>query len=170
MVQELESKPSVEQIAVVEKDAVIPQRAGDLHLLDDYGNTRRIPIPSEDPNDPLNFTKWRKLGILVSCCWFSIFSLALVGGIGPIIPVFLELYLPQGKSVDEIISLSTYPSVTMACGRLILNIVTYYNVLTASRSVHHPAIVNDVWSPTNLPRLLCCHHRFQHWCREKHHF
>jgi hypothetical protein len=94
------------------------QRAGDLNLLDDYGNTRRIPIPTSDPNDPLNFSKWRKLGILVSCCWFSIFSLVLVGGVGPIIPTFMEMYLPQGKTPEQIVSLSTYPSVTMAAGKL----------------------------------------------------
>jgi hypothetical protein len=94
------------------------QRAGDLNLLDDHGNTRHIPIPTTDPNDPLNFSKWRKLGILVSCCWFSIFSLVLVGGVGPIIPAFMEMYLPQGKTPEQIVSLSTYPSVTMAAGEL----------------------------------------------------
>jgi hypothetical protein len=91
-------------------------RAGDLNLVDGNGNARRIPIPTADPSDPLNFSKWRKLGILVSCCWFSIFSLVLVGGIGPIIPVFMEMYLPQGKTPEQIVSLSTYPSVTMAAG------------------------------------------------------
>jgi hypothetical protein len=95
-----------------------PNRAGDLNLVDDHGNARRIPIPTADPNDPLNFSKWRKLGILASCCWFSIFSLVLVGGVGPIIPVFMEMYLPQGKTTEEIVSLSTYPSVTMAAGKL----------------------------------------------------
>lgn len=94
-----------------------PQRAGDLTLLDDHGNTRRLPIPTTDPNDPLNFNKWQKLGILVSCCWFSIFSLVLVGGVGPIIPTFMEMYLPQGKTPEQIVSLSTYPSVTMAAGQ-----------------------------------------------------
>jgi hypothetical protein len=81
------------------------------------GNTRRIPIPTGDPNDPLNFGKVQKLGILVSCCWFSIFSLFLVGGLGPIIPVFMDLYIPQGKTGEQIVSLSTYPSVAMAAGK-----------------------------------------------------
>jgi hypothetical protein len=95
-----------------------PNRAGDLNLIDDNGATRRIPIPTNDPNDPLNFSKWRKLGILVSCCWFSIFSLVLVGGVGPIIPVFMGMYIPQGKTPEEVVSLSTYPSVTMAAGKI----------------------------------------------------
>ena len=29
-----------------------------------------VPQPSNDPNDPLNFTKWQKIGIVFSCCWF----------------------------------------------------------------------------------------------------
>lgn len=31
---------------------------------------QRIPVASADPNDPLNFSKWRKLGILITTCWF----------------------------------------------------------------------------------------------------
>jgi hypothetical protein len=103
---------------VQDAEAKVSQRAGDLNLLDEHGNTRRIPIPTSDPNDPLNFSKWRKLGILVSCCWFSIFSLFLVGGLGPIIPVFMDMYLPQGKTAEQIVSLSTYPSVAMAAGEI----------------------------------------------------
>ncbi|KAF2014449.1 MFS general substrate transporter [Aaosphaeria arxii CBS 175.79] len=107
-----------EQIEVAKQSANGSGRAGDVNLVDGEGNIRRIPIPSDDPNDPLNFNKWRKLGILVSCCWFSIFSLVLVGGIGPIIPVFLEMY--PGKSVTDVVGLSTYPSVTMACGAFVI--------------------------------------------------
>jgi hypothetical protein len=119
MAEVLDEKQAAQRIESIEHAKLnVPQRAGDLNLLDSEGNTRRIPIPTSDPNDPLNFSKWRKLGILVSCCWFSIFSLVLVGGIGPIIPVFLGLYLPTGKSVEQVISLSTYPSVTMAAGKL----------------------------------------------------
>jgi hypothetical protein len=105
----------IEQVEDVERKSHQP--AGDLHLLDEHGNTRRIPIPTGDPNDPLNFGKVQKLGILVSCCWFSIFSLFLVGGLGPIIPVFMDLYIPQGKTGEQIVSLSTYPSVAMAAGK-----------------------------------------------------
>jgi len=43
---------------------------GDVVLVDGEGHLRRVPIPSDDPNDPLNYSKWRKLGILICCCWF----------------------------------------------------------------------------------------------------
>lgn len=98
----------------------LPKHAGDVSLVDSNGQVRRIPIPSADPNDPLNFNKWRKLGIIVCCCWLSVFSLVLVGGLGPIIPVFLRLYAPEGYAVAEIINLTTYPSLVMACGAFII--------------------------------------------------
>lgn len=42
---------------------------GDL-LVDASGDILRLPIPSADPNDPLNFTNWEKTGVILSCCWF----------------------------------------------------------------------------------------------------
>ena len=44
--------------------------AGNVVLMNSMGEIRRVPIPSSSPNDPLNFSKYRKLGILVCCCWF----------------------------------------------------------------------------------------------------
>ena len=44
--------------------------AGDALLVTADGQVRKLPIPSNDPNDPLNFTKWEKLAIVVACCWF----------------------------------------------------------------------------------------------------
>nr|OQO21698.1 hypothetical protein B0A51_11547 [Rachicladosporium sp. CCFEE 5018] len=37
---------------------------GNVELVDRQGHIRRIPVPSSDPNDPLNFSKWRKAGAL----------------------------------------------------------------------------------------------------------
>lgn len=53
----------------------VSKPTGDVTLLDAAGHVRRVPTPSSDPNDPLNMDKWRKLGVIVTCCWFSIFSL-----------------------------------------------------------------------------------------------
>jgi MFS family permease len=91
--------------------------SGNVTLLDSEGNVRRIPVPSSDPNDPLNMHKWRKCGILVACCWYSIFSLVLVGGAGPILPFWIQEYSPEGKDPEEIVKLTTYPSLVMALGK-----------------------------------------------------
>lgn len=91
--------------------------SGDVTLVDAEGNVRRIPVPSSDPNDPLNMSKWRKCGILITCCWYSIFSLVLVGGAGPILPFWIEEYTHEGKDAEEIVKLTTYPSLVMALGK-----------------------------------------------------
>ena len=87
-----------------------------VNLLDDEGNVRRVPIPSADPNDPLNMNKWRKMGIIVTCCWYSIFSLVLVGGAGSILPFFIQEYAPMGYPAEEVVKLTTYPSLDMDMG------------------------------------------------------
>lgn len=47
--------------------------AGNAFLVGGHGEVRLVPIPSANPNDPLNFTKWKKYGIIVACCWFCKF-------------------------------------------------------------------------------------------------
>ncbi|GAC94368.1 transporter [Pseudozyma hubeiensis SY62] len=92
--------------------------ATNVQLVDDNGETQRWPIPSSSPRDPLNYNKWRKLGIVISCCWFSIFSLALIGGLGPIMSTFYGLYHEQGP--EKVTWLSTLPSVMVGLGNLIV--------------------------------------------------
>lgn len=90
--------------------------SGNVTLVDAAGRIRRIPIPSSDPNDPLSLSKWRKMGVVVTCCLYSIFSLTLVGGAGPILPSWIALYAPQGIGVQKVVNLTTYPSLIMAFG------------------------------------------------------
>ncbi|EPQ26649.1 uncharacterized protein PFL1_05970 [Pseudozyma flocculosa PF-1] len=89
-----------------------------VRLVDKDGHTQRWPLASNDPRDPLNFGKWTKLGIVVSCCWLSIFSLALAGGLGPIMGTFYQMYHEKGPA--EVTLLSTLPSVMIGVGNLIV--------------------------------------------------
>lgn len=50
---------------------------GDALLLDKHGKIRRLPIPSNDPNDPLNYKTWEKAATIFCCCWFSTIISAL---------------------------------------------------------------------------------------------
>lgn len=114
----LEDKTATEErLEIVDGKRVDVPVNGNVNLLDNDGNVRRIPMPSADPNDPLNMNKWRKLGIIVTCCWYSIFSLILVGGAGPILPFFIAEYTHEGYEVEEIVKLTTYPSLVMALGK-----------------------------------------------------
>ncbi|KAG8628572.1 hypothetical protein KVT40_004445 [Elsinoe batatas] len=111
----------IEQLEVLDKaKAQANGGSGDVQLIGEDGSIRRIPIPSSNPNDPLSFSKWRKLGILFACCWFSIFSLVLVGGLGPILSTFFALYGPEGGSTQEVVNLTTFPSLVMAFGAFLI--------------------------------------------------
>lgn len=107
-----------ERLEVIDGKRIDVPVNGNVDLLDGDGNVRRIPVPSADPNDPLNMNKWRKLGIIITCCWYSIFSLILVGGAGPILPFFIGEYAQDGYAVEEIVKLTTYPSLVMALGNM----------------------------------------------------
>ena len=43
---------------------------GNALLVDKHGAVRKVPVPSGNPNDPLNFKPWEKWGVIVTCCWF----------------------------------------------------------------------------------------------------
>ncbi|KAJ5144555.1 hypothetical protein N7448_001947 [Penicillium atrosanguineum] len=107
------------QIDFVEDVEPHDNKNGDL-LVDAAGSVQRLPVPSDDPNDPLNFTVWEKAGVIVSCCWFSIMSLSVVGGLGAILGVFFNLYIPQGHTPDQVVSLTTYPSLFVGIGNYLI--------------------------------------------------
>ncbi|PLB51333.1 MFS general substrate transporter [Aspergillus steynii IBT 23096] len=109
-------KPTVE----LAEDADIQKNNTDKILVDSDGCVQRLPIPSADPNDPLNFTFWEKLGVVVSCCWFSSMSLSVVGGLGAILDVFIQMYTADGRSVNEVVWLSTFPSLFVGIGNFLI--------------------------------------------------
>jgi len=133
---------------------------GDLQLINTIGEIRRIPIPSSDPNDPLNYSKWRKMGILICCCWFSIFSLFLVGGLGNILGVFIGLYAPSGKSVQQVVNLTTYPSLVMAFGKTIMFHQLLHPLTHIDRQFSHSSPDHDVRSTTHLLGMFYSPARF----------
>ncbi|KAL4807499.1 major facilitator superfamily domain-containing protein [Aspergillus unguis] len=96
-------------------------------LVDSDGQVQRLPVPSKDPNDPLNFTQWEKVGIIVSCCWFSTISLSLIGGLGAILDVFLQMYGKEGRSTNEIVWLTTFSSLFIGVGELSFHSVSEAN-------------------------------------------
>ncbi|KAL4953771.1 major facilitator superfamily domain-containing protein [Aspergillus filifer] len=89
-------------------------------LVNSDGHVQRLPIPSKDPNDPLNFTKWEKTGIIVSCCWFSAMSLSLVGGLGAFLETLMEMYMKEGRTANEIVWLTTFPALFVGVGNFLV--------------------------------------------------
>ncbi|KAF3391439.1 hypothetical protein F1880_007430 [Penicillium rolfsii] len=93
--------------------------SGQVILTAADGEIQRIPHPSDSPNDPLNWPVWRKRGLIFVCCWFSLFSLVLVGGTGPFLETLIVEYAAT-KSAAQVVGLSTYPSLVMALGNLLI--------------------------------------------------
>ncbi|KAH8901076.1 MFS general substrate transporter [Thozetella sp. PMI_491] len=93
---------------------------GNALLVDKNGNIRRLPIPSNNPNDPLNFTWWEKFSVIFCCCWFSVNGLALAGSLGPILGTFFQLYGPDGYGENDIPLLLSVPSMCIGLGNYII--------------------------------------------------
>ncbi|EUC43019.1 hypothetical protein COCMIDRAFT_7490 [Bipolaris oryzae ATCC 44560] len=93
---------------------------GNAFLVREDGQIRKIPVPSSNPNDPLNFSRWEKYGIIFCCCWFSIMGLSIAGGLGAILNVFFQMYVPQGYTADEIVFLITLPTLCIGLGNYII--------------------------------------------------
>lgn len=109
---------------------------GEVVLVADSA-VQRIPVASADPNDPLNYSKLRKFGVMVTTCWFckscqsrdrliaetdnqtAIFSLLSLAGLGSFFNTLFHLY-GADHTPDEIVGLSTYPTMLMAVGCLVL--------------------------------------------------
>lgn len=47
-------------------------------------------------------------------------SLALIGGLGAILGVFMEMYLPQGHTVSQVVWLLTLPSLFIGLGNFLI--------------------------------------------------
>lgn len=47
-------------------------------LYDDHGNVRNLPVPSCDPNDPLNFGIWRQRLVLLAVCMYGIAGFGVI--------------------------------------------------------------------------------------------
>lgn len=120
---------------IEEKHQHIQHIAGSALLIDKNGTVRKLPIPSNNPNDPLNWKGWEKAVVIFCCCWFcesehsakqpettniglaAFNSLAITSGLGAVLEVFFGLYAPQGYGVSDITLLLTLPSLCIGLGR-----------------------------------------------------
>ncbi|KAL4968213.1 major facilitator superfamily domain-containing protein [Aspergillus stella-maris] len=117
------SRPTEEKVVIELAEDVEAAKTSIEHghvLVDSDGHVQRLPIPSKDPNDPLNFTKWEKTGIIVSCCWFSAMSLSLVGGLGAFLETLMEMYMKEGHTANEVVWLTTFPSLFVGVGNFLV--------------------------------------------------
>lgn len=60
----------LDHVEALKPPAVSAQNHGDV-LLVSSEDVRRIPVPTDNPNDPLNSKPWKKFVIVANCCWFG---------------------------------------------------------------------------------------------------
>lgn len=66
---------------------------GNALLVDKQGQIRRLPIPSNSPNDPLNWKAWEKSAVIFCCCWFCELAFHLC--------FFLQDFVADGQTGRE---------------------------------------------------------------------
>ena len=121
---ELKAEMAIQQIEGRNDDAGAHAHIeGNALLVSKDGEIRKIPVPSSDPNDPLNFRPWEKYAVVFCCCWFSIMGLSMASGLGAIINVFFELYGPQGYSSEQVVFLITLPTLCIGLGKTCLSLL-----------------------------------------------
>ena len=54
--------------------------SGSIFLVTSSGTTLSLPVPSQSPNDPLNWSQWKTGGAIIAIAWYSIVSLTVVQG------------------------------------------------------------------------------------------
>jgi len=75
-----------------------------------------FPIPTADPNDPLNLPKWRKY-----CCLISVVLFTLVGNASILMPApfIIPWTIEYGVTAQEASTVETYPVLMYALINLI---------------------------------------------------
>ncbi|KAH6698477.1 major facilitator superfamily domain-containing protein [Leptodontidium sp. MPI-SDFR-AT-0119] len=114
--------------ASLEKQGTQQTGNGTVQLFAADGEFRLVPVPSQDPNDPLRLPEWRKWMILATVCLFSAAGMTAANSIASIIPN-LEMYYtnpayihgppPSSQSISQ---LGTFPSLFIGIGAIMCTI------------------------------------------------
>ncbi|KAJ4169257.1 hypothetical protein NW754_001342 [Fusarium falciforme] len=115
----MEEKGSTEVTgrAVAVEDVEI-QGAGVLFYQED-GHARKLPVPSSDPNDPLNFGDGRQRLILAAVCVYGVAAFGSIQSTSLFLGKLVGEYEMQTRGAFDpkrIIELASYPSLCMGLG------------------------------------------------------
>lgn len=105
--------PEQEQHTVLDEGVQDPKREileveqveGTVRLFDNDGNVRKIPIPSDDPTDPLIWPSWRRSLVLLSLCIFGITGFGVIQST----PLFFSQIIQEYERETRGVSFGTYP-------------------------------------------------------------
>ncbi|KAI1275724.1 putative MFS transporter [Xylaria sp. FL0933] len=84
---------------------------------DDTGYGQALfPVPAEDPNDPLQWSSFKKTMILIICSFYSFLANAALIGPSPYIDLWAEEFAISPTKASELVS---YPNLAFGLGSLI---------------------------------------------------
>ncbi|KAI0597249.1 putative MFS transporter [Biscogniauxia sp. FL1348] len=85
---------------------------------DDTGYGQALyPVPAEDPNDPLQWSKFKKMMILVVVCLYSFLGNSALLGVGPYITLWSQIFQVSPAAASALIS---YPNLAYGFSSLLL--------------------------------------------------
>ncbi|KAI8956718.1 MFS general substrate transporter [Daldinia sp. FL1419] len=84
---------------------------------DSYNGQALFPVPAEDPNDPLQWSKSKKIAILLIICAYSFLGNAALLGPGPYLTLWSELF---NITTAEASTLISYPNLAYGFSSYIL--------------------------------------------------
>ncbi|KAI1475176.1 MFS general substrate transporter [Daldinia eschscholtzii] len=84
---------------------------------DSYNGQALFPVPAEDPNDPLQWPKSKKIMILVVICAYSFLGNSALLGPGPYLTLWSELF---GITPAEASTLISYPNLAYGFSSFVL--------------------------------------------------
>ncbi|WZH49474.1 major facilitator superfamily domain-containing protein [Fusarium acuminatum] len=99
------------------EDAVVP--GGGVLLYQEDGQAYKLPVPSSDPNDPLNFGVWRQRLVLAAVCMYGITGFGVIQATPLVFGNLIGEYKMQTRGTFDparIVDLSSYPSLCMGLG------------------------------------------------------
>ncbi|KAG8358613.1 hypothetical protein FVEN_g3834 [Fusarium venenatum] len=86
------------------------------------GQARKLPIPSTDPNDPLNFAPWRQRLVIAGVCIYGVAGFGVIQST----PLFFGKLIQEYKGLthgefdpERIVDLASYPSLCMGLGNFL---------------------------------------------------
>lgn len=89
-------------------EAVLVEDNLDTLLYDEDGHLRKLPIPSSDPNDPLNFSVWRHRLILAAVTIYGIAGFGLVQSTPLFFGKLIPEYMAQTRGVSSHLLVPTF--------------------------------------------------------------
>ncbi|KAH7378874.1 major facilitator superfamily domain-containing protein [Cadophora sp. MPI-SDFR-AT-0126] len=113
-------QPAENEKGVLERE--VEQVEGTVRLFDSNGQIRKIPIPSNDPHDPLTWPTWKRAMVLITLCVYGTAGFGVIQST----PLFFSEIIPEymretrGRfNPSKISQLASYPSLCMGMGNFL---------------------------------------------------